>query len=182
MAEGDEDRRATPGRRREDEDAHAFAQTAFQAVAALRDAVTALGLQFANLATKEEVQAAEARQDARRRRLAWVGGIALGLLMVGTMGQYATLGQVRDIAVSNSDSNSILVECTTPGDLSSLDPDDRVHECYDRSQAATAAAVGQISLALLDAAICARLEATPETIQACYEKRVIARTGADPTP
>lgn len=175
-----EDRRTSAGRRGSDMDAHEFASIALDAMSALQSAVEGLGRTIGNLATKDEVKESEGRQD-RRRRWAIGGVIALIVLLVlPVIGQYATLQEVQDLATENTANGDLLVECTTPGVPTAVDPADRVHECYDRGQAATANAVAQISLALLDAATCARTEEAPETIAECYATRIQSRTGLRP--
>lgn len=151
----------------------------------LRGAVDNLAKVIGSMATKEDVAQSEARQDKRRR---WaVGGIVavLVLFVIPVVGQAFVLDEVQDIAIQNQANGTALVECTTPVEEAPVDEEgnpttDGRHECYERQRANTAAILGQVNLALLDAAICARTEVTPEAIRECYAAAIETRTGTRP--
>jgi hypothetical protein len=62
----------------------------------------------------------------------------------------------RDLLEKIDNSNSILIDCTTPG-----------HKCYDDGQKATSDAVGQINRIIILASFCAQDNHTLVDIQLC---------------
>lgn len=191
----DEERRQGEGRRQTDVTAQELAQLAALAgarvsaledvsgdIRALNGSVIALGETIAKMATKEEVQESEARQEWKRRRSMMAVAAAILILVALVGSNISVLNEVQKVAVGNEANGALLVECTTPGNPSSLVSEDRVHECFDQAQARSASAIGSISLAILDAAICARIAvtSTAEEVQGCYADRIEARTGTRP--
>lgn len=138
--------------------------------AKLTTSVDNLAAAISSMATKEEVAEAAEEQDRRRRRSLLAVGAALVLLAVSATVNFIVLVRLADVADANRRSGQVLLECTTPspGPGKGVDAADDVHECYDRQQAATAAVVGRLTLAMLDAAVCARTEPSPQAIRACY--------------
>lgn len=174
----DEDRRVSEGRRATDGRLEALGEvrTSMDGVRAAVETLTAV---IGSMATKEDVALAEKRQEKRTLRVAIGTGVAFILLVMPIVGQAYTLDKVEDVAVENQDQGQLLLECTTPGNPNSIDPEDRVHECYDEGRARSAATVAAINLAVLDAATCAVTVDAPD-IPKCYADRIETRTGARP--
>ena len=158
-------------------------------MAALTAAVIGLGTAIGNMASKEDVAAAAAEEARKRKRSIILLGLVVVLLVVPIIGQAVVLNDLHDIATTNQENGRILVECTTPSpspeEAERLLADggrdvDLVHECYERGQNRTADFLAQLSLALLDAATCARVQEDPGAIGECYATRVEARTGSRP--
>lgn len=148
----------------------------------LTRSVSELATSISLLATKEEVAAVDAEQDRKRRRTTALvaGGVAVAfiLLLVPTIAALVLLDRLEDISTGNRANGDLLIECTTPSPApgQARNADDEVHECFEEGQARTGAAVGAISLAVLDAALCARFQPTEEAIATCYQDRVAARS------
>lgn len=150
-------------------------------LAALGGAVDALAAAIAMMATKEEVEEVEARQN-HKRVLLGAGVLAAFLLLAASAGFGFFL--LRDLDTTTdevSETGDYLVECTTPSPPPelALDEDDRVHECFEMSQARTAAAIQSLTLATLDANYCAEV-VEPAAMDVCFADRVEARTGVRP--
>lgn len=146
-------------------------------IATLSAAVADLAVSIQNMATKDDVAEAERRQD-RKRRLVGVG-IAIAFVLLAVPGVFALflLGRLNSIADQNSTNGDILIECTTPSPEAgqARSADDVVHECYERGQQTTAKAVGDLTLGMIDAAICARASEDESAIQECFAHRIEAR-------
>ena len=195
------ERRTDPGRRATDVTAEELGKLAALAgarvdalqdvgndIAKLTAAVVDLAVSIESMATKEEVEAKDRAQDAKRRRTVIVGSIvgavAVVLLALPSVLVWIALDRLQGVADANQANGRLLVECTTPTpkEGEALDAEDSVHECFDRNQAQTASAVGGLVFATLDAAICARTEADASALQACFETRQRARTPAPSNP
>jgi hypothetical protein len=151
-----------------------------QDVKTLTASVERLGDVIGNLATKEEVEVSERRQDHKRRGVIVVGTV-VAIVLGGVVGTFlGVIDTVRENSVVNRANGQTLVECTTPGNAKAEVVSDRVHECYDKTQAQTSEAVASIALQTLDAAVCARFETTPEGIESCFADRIFQRTGTQP--
>lgn len=150
-------------------------------IAKLTTAVASLAVSIESMATKEEVEAASAAQDAKRRRqtfaLAAVGTVVAILLALPSILVWVALGRLQDVADQNAVNGRLLVECTTPTPPpgQAIDEADKVHECSDRNGQEQAKAVGSLTFATLDAAICARTEEDPARLEACFVARQTAR-------
>lgn len=182
-ADDEQDRRQSSGRREEDQTLHERIDALLgvgQNIRALQGAVETLASVIGSMATKEDVQEAEVRQD-RKRRLGLIGvGVVLLFLVLPLVGQVFVLDEVREVAVQNADNGEVLIECTTPGNPQSAVADDRVHECYEETRARSAALVAEFHLAVLDAATCA-VSVPGSEVARCYADRIETRTGTRPS-
>lgn len=110
----------------------------------------------------------------RNRTLGVAITVALAALAVtvasAIVGGALAFSRLTDIAEGNAVNGRVLIECTTPSPPpeQAIDDADKVHECAERSAQAQAGALDTVGTIVLDAAICARSEADPSAIRACY--------------
>ena len=158
-------------------------------IAALTAAVEGLAASIETMATKEEVEAVNKAQDEKRQRTVLVGSVvgivAFILLASPSILLLFALDRLQTVADDNQANGRVLVECTTPTpkEGEALDEEDRVHECFERNSAQTSEAVGNLTFATLDAAVCARTVEDPAALQSCFMDRQTARSqGRTPNP
>lgn len=142
-------------------------------------------------ATKEEVKESEDRQSHRLFWTRLLAGLAILLLAIPAGDSILIVNRVlantealRQNGIDGVVARTSIVECTTPspgpGKGMAKDGSDDVHECYEDGNHRTEGAIGALTLNILDIAVCARIEKTPETILGCYQGRLAARSTPGP--
>lgn len=174
--------------RRGDVDPHVLASAGLAAelIVDIRRLVGVMDTFAAGLLATDQRVKELADLRGRNRRLTVVVAVLIGLLTLAVLaaivGGVIFVSRLTTIAEGNAANGNVLVECTTPSPpaTSALDPEDRVHECYERNLAAQGQAIDSIGNDMLDAAICARTEADVDRIADCFRARRAARTPGGP--
>lgn len=142
-----------------------------RALYATRQTMEQLIASTEGLASQDYVNELHTQQTKRQRRLFWttvtfgvLGLLALTALIVGAVKIYDVADGLKAVANSNAQLNQdnkelnkksqraidILIDCTTPTPENS----EHVHKCFERSQAQTAGAIGQLNAITMAAAAC----------------------------
>lgn len=96
--------------------------------------IDGLAASIGTMASKQELRSVQ-------RHVLWATAFRVVGGLVALWVIFSGLSSLTDLARQNRQNGRILVECTTPGDPGSKNPEDHVHECFDRGTASQAQAI-----------------------------------------